>query len=283
MNTSAFQTQILAYAAAHKRDLPWRTPYLQPDNQGHLNFYKVFLSEVMLQQTQVPRVIQKYHEFLEAFPTMHALAQATLPDVLRVWQGLGYNRRGKYLWQAAKQLYGSCSDFVIPAKAGIQNTNQSHSGTHLESDAHCMLTPTELDALPGIGPATAASIYCFTYNKPIVFIETNIRKVFLFHFFSERDEVGDDELIPFIHDTMDVENPREWYYALMDYGSYLSKIVPNPNRKSKQYVRQAKFEGSDRQIRGRLLRDHLAGKKIALQNERERAIWKVLQNEGLIV
>jgi A/G-specific adenine glycosylase len=146
-----------------------------------------------------------------------------------------------------------------------------------------MLTPTELDALPGIGPATAASIYCFTYNKPIVFIETNIRKVFLFHFFSERDEVGDDELIPFIHDTMDVENPREWYYALMDYGSYLSKIVPNPNRKSKQYVRQAKFEGSDRQIRGRLLRDHLAGKKIALQNERERAIWKVLQNEGLIV
>jgi A/G-specific adenine glycosylase len=237
----------------------------------------------MLQQTQVPRVIQKYHEFLEAFPTMHALAQATLPDVLRVWQGLGYNRRGKYLWQAAKQLYGSCSDFVIPAKAGIQNTNQSHSGTHLESDAHCMLTPTELDALPGIGPATAASIYCFTYNKPIVFIETNIRKVFLFHFFSERDEVGDDELIPFIHDTMDVENPREWYYALMDYGSYLSKIVPNPNRKSKQYVRQAKFEGSDRQIRGRLLRDHLAGKKIALQNERERAIWKVLQNEGLIV
>lgn len=257
MNTSAFQTQILAYAAAHKRDLPWRTPYLQPDNQGHLNFYKVFLSEVMLQQTQVPRVIQKYHEFLEAFPTMHALAQAALPDVLRVWQGLGYNRRGKYLWQAAKKLQAtSCK---------------------------LHLTPAELDALPGIGPATAASIYCFAYDKPIVFIETNIRKVFIFHFFPDRDEVNDVDLIPLVRETVDTTNPREWYYALMDYGSYLSKMVPNPNRRSKHYVRQAKFEGSDRQIRGRLLRDHLAGKKIVLQNERERTIWKVLKNEGLIV
>ena len=257
MKTSTFQTKILAYAAAHKRDLPWRTPYLQPDNQGYLDFYRVFLSEVMLQQTQVPRVIQKYHEFLDAFPTMFALAHATLPDVLRVWQGLGYNRRGKCLWQAAQKL---------------QTTNYK-----------LHLNPAELDALPGIGPATAASIYCFAYNKPTVFIETNIRKVFIFHFFPDRDEVEDADLIPLVRETLDTINPREWYYALMDYGSYLSKMVPNPNRRSKHYVRQSKFEGSDRQVRGRLLRDHLVGKKIVLQNERERTIWKTLQSEGLIV
>ncbi len=257
MNTNAFKTQILAYAAAHKRDLPWRTPALTPNENGELGLYGVLVSEVMLQQTQVPRVIQKYKEFLTTFPTLAVLAQAELPDVLRVWQGMGYNRRGKYLWQAAREL----------------------QATSYKLD----LTPAELDALPGIGPATAASIYCFTYNKPVVFIETNIRKVYLFHFFPDREEVGDDELLPYIQKTMDYENPREWYYALMDYGSYLSKMVPNPNRKSKHYVRQAKFEGSDRQIRGALLRDHLAGKKRVLQNERERTIWKSLVTEGLVI
>jgi A/G-specific adenine glycosylase len=257
MKPNYFNEKLRDFYVAYKRDLPWRTPTLQPDRSGAIDLYKVFLSEVMLQQTQVSRVIQKYHEFLEVFPTMLALSQSTLLDVLRVWQGLGYNRRGKYLWQAAKKLQAtSCK---------------------------LHLTPAELDALPGIGPATAASIYCFTYNKPVVFIETNIRKVFLFHFFSERDEVGDDELIPFVRDAMDVENPREWYYALMDYGSYLSKIVPNPNRKSKQYVRQTKFEGSDRQIRGRLLREYLTNHTIQLKTRRERTIWNILKAEGLVI
>lgn len=264
MNTNAFKTLILAYAAAHKRDLPWRTPALTPNENGELDLYGVLVSEVMLQQTQVPRVILKYTEFLTAFPTLADLARADLPDVLRVWQGMGYNRRGKYLWQAARKLQSYHR--VIPG---------------LSRDP--FLTPAELDALPGIGPATAASIYCFTYNKPVVFIETNIRKVYLFHFFPDREGVGDVELLPYIQKTMDYEQPREWYYALMDYGSYLSKMVPNPNRKSKHYVRQSKFEGSDRQIRGALLRDHLAGKKHTLKNERERTIWKSLVTEGLII
>ncbi|MEI7653305.1 MAG: A/G-specific adenine glycosylase [bacterium] len=256
MNIQKFQTQIFAYAAAHKRDLPWRTPALTPNKKGELDLYGVLVSEVMLQQTQVTRVMQKYPEFLAAFPTLQSLAHTELSDVLRVWQGMGYNRRGKYLWQAARELQAASN----------------------KPD----LTPAELDALPGIGPATAASIYCFTYDKPIVFIETNIRKVFLFHFFPDREDVHDTELLPYIQKSLNYENPREWYYALMDYGSYLSKMVPNPNRKSKHYVRQAKFEGSDRQIRGRLLREYLAGKKVTQKNERDRTIWNALQAEGLI-
>ena len=257
MDIQTFQTQIFAYAAAHKRDLPWRTPALTPNKKGELDLYGVLVSEVMLQQTQVTRVMQKYPEFLAAFPTLRSVAHAELSDVLRIWQGMGYNRRGKYLWQAAKELQAaSCEQ---------------------------QLTPAGLDALPGIGPATAASIYCFTYDKPIVFIETNIRKVFIFHFFPDREDVLDDELLPYIQKTMDYENPREWYYALMDYGSYLSKMVPNPNRKSRHYVRQSKFEGSDRQIRGALLRDYLAGKMHTLKNERERTIWKSLVSEGLVI
>lgn len=284
MNTTAFQSHILDYITSHKRDLPWRTPHLQPDKNGYLDFYKVFLSEVMLQQTQVPRVMQKYHEFLHTFPTIQALAQASLPDVLRVWQGLGYNRRGKYLWLAAKQLQATASSRVIPAHTGISKSHPKDPHFHEDDKlSHLIWTPAELDALPGIGPATAASIYCFAYDKPTVFIETNIRKVFLFHFFPEQDEVGDNEILPLVQATMDTQSPREWYYALMDYGSYLAKTVPNPNKRSRHYVRQSRFEGSDRQLRGELLRDHLSGVQPALRTEREKKIWLTLQKEGLVI
>ncbi len=107
---------------------------------------------------------------------------------------------------------------------------------------------------PGIGPGTAGSIAAFAFNKPVVFIETNIRRVFIHHFFPDAEAVDDAELYPLIEAALDKTNPREWYYALMDYGAFLATTVSNPNRRSQHYTRQSKFEGSDRQIRGELIR-----------------------------
>lgn len=272
MNKSTFKSKILDYSLSHKRDLPWRTPSLIPDSFGYLDLYRVLVSEVMLQQTQVVRVKVKYHEFMDKFPSLLDLAKANLVDVLKVWQGLGYNRRGKYLWEAAQIL--------------VTTKNLSHHldhSDHSKSNSGTQYTVQDLDNLPGIGPATAASIYCFTYNRPVIFIETNIRKVYIHHFFADRLEIDDSELIPLIRDTLDHENPREWYYALMDYGSFLSTVTDNPNTKSKHYVKQSKFAGSDRQIRGRMLRDFLSDKQILTSNEREKNILRQLKKERLII
>lgn len=269
MNKSTFITKIREFTRLHKRDLPWRTPALVPDLHGHLDLYKVVVSEVMLQQTQVTRVVSKFDDFINKFPSLFALAHADLMDVLKVWQGLGYNRRGKYLWEAAQIL--------VKAKKSVRHTSLD------KPDPYRLYSVQELDDLPGIGPATAASIYCFTYNRPVVFIETNIRRVYIHHFFSDKTDIDDSELIPVIRDTLDYDNPREWYYALMDYGSFLSTVTENPNAKSKHYVKQSKFVGSDRQIRGRILRDHLSGKYVVLPTEREKSIYTQLKSEGLIV
>lgn len=256
MNKSVFQSKIHAFARSHKRDLPWRTPALVPNSRGQLDLYKIFVSEVMLQQTQVARVMVKYGEFIDRFPTIRSLAKADLMDVLKVWQGLGYNRRGKYLWESARKMIGDKS--TTP------------------------LTVPYLDTLPGIGRATAASIYCFAYNRPVIFIETNIRKVFIHHFFTDRDEVDDADLIPLIRDTLHYDNPREWYYAIMDYGSFLSTVVVNPNIKSKHYTKQSRFIGSDRQIRGQLLRAVISNEPLHIANEREQKIYEKLVKEGMI-
>ena len=108
---------------------------------------------------------------------------------------------------------------------------------------------------PGIGKATAASIITFTYNKPLIFIETNIRRVFIHHFFKDEQGIDDSAITPLVEKNLDRENPREWYYLVMDYGTFLAKTVENPNRKSKHYAKQSKFEGSNRQIRGTILRE----------------------------
>jgi len=221
---SELQAHIYASAAPHYRRLVWREDNYDP--------YHILVSEVMLQQTQVARVQLKFVEFIARFPTIESLAAASLRDVLAAWSGLGYNRRGLYLQQAAAQivaLYGG----------------------------HVPANPQELVQLPGIGPNTAGSIAAFAYQLPTVFIETNIRTVFLHTCFSERIDVCDRELMPLIAQTVDLHNPRAWYYALMDYGSYLKRMLPNPSRRSKQHVVQSRFEGSDRQIRGAIVR-HLA-------------------------
>ncbi len=191
--------------------------------------YKVFISEVMLQQTQTYRVAPKYIQFINAFPSFQALAAATPREVLFCWQGLGYNRRGLYLYRAAQIIV------------------EKYNGT-LPNDPQILLE------LPGIGPATASSMVAFAYNKPTLFIETNIRSVFIYHFFSQQNAVADKEIMSLVAATVNQENPREWYYALMDYGVMLKKNCINPSRKSKHYTKQSKFEGSDRQIRGAILK-----------------------------
>jgi A/G-specific adenine glycosylase len=215
-----FREEIYRFYRDNKRDLPYRNTQ---------DPYQVLVSEIMLQQTRVERVNQKYFPFIALFPDFLSLASAPLPDILRVWQGMGYNRRAKYLKIIAEK--------VIQEYAGI-----------LPAD------PAVLETFPGIGTATARSVCAFAYNLPVVFIETNIRRVFIHCFFRERESVPDREIFPLVEMTLDQVHPREWYYALMDYGTALKSSVPNPNRRSHHYTRQPPFEGSDRQIRGLILR-----------------------------
>ncbi len=217
---SEFRKLIWQYYHTHRRNMAWRET---------TDPYAIFVSEVMLQQTQVARVTTKYPVFMAAFPDFATLAAAPLEEVLRVWQGMGYNRRARMLRDAAvmvMETFGGC----LPK------------------------TPEELVTLPGIGPATAASIAAFAYNAPVVFIETNIRRVFIHFFFPTEEKVHDIQIQPLVRQTLDWINPREWYYALMDYGTILKQVVENPNRRSHGYTVQAAFDGSDRQIRGRILR-----------------------------
>lgn len=200
--------------------MPWRRTK---------NSYHILLSEVMLQQTQVERVLVKYPEFLKSFPDLPALAKAPLAEVLRLWQGMGYNRRAISLKKLAELILH-------------------------EYQGKLPMDPEDLVKLPGIGRYSASAIYTFATNKPTCFIETNIRRVYIHFFFDDREGIRDDEIMPLVEKTMDSKNPREWYYALMDYGVKLKKEVANPNRRSAHYTKQSKFEGSDRQFRGMILK-----------------------------
>jgi len=216
-----FQNFILRwYTKFGRHELPWRTTH---------DPYKILVSELMLQQTQVDRVIPKYLAFLNKFPTIEALSDASLSDVLQMWQGLGYNRRAKYVWQTAQAIV---SDF---------------SGEFPK-------TTEELQKLPGIGPYTASAINTFAFNNPETVIETNIRAVYIHHFFPDRNDVSDVELLPIISEAIYTKNPREWNAALMDYGTHLKKVLPNPGRKSKLHSIQSRFQGSPRQVRGEIIR-----------------------------
>lgn len=217
-----FTDIVWEYYHQNSRILPWRVP----EKDGTFDPYKILVSEMMLQQTQVPRVIPKYKAFLKTFPTVESLADAPLQAVLQAWQGLGYNRRAKFLREAAVKL-----------------VNVSFPDT-IES----------LILLPGVGKNTAAALLVYAYNQPNVFIETNIRTVYIHHFFNDADQVSDKEILPIVESTLDIENPREWYWALMDYGTYIKSQGLNPSRLSRHYVKQSQFEGSVRQMRGEIIR-----------------------------
>jgi A/G-specific adenine glycosylase len=216
-----FQRTVLSYyERSGRHDMPWRHT---------TDPYRILVSEIMLQQTQVERVTLKFPEFIAAFPDFTALARAPLADILRVWQGMGYNRRAIALQKCAVRVTG--------VYGGI-----------LPRDVETLAT------FPGIGHATASSIAAFAFNLPVVFIETNIRRVFIHYFFRNKDSVRDDEILPLVDQALYRKNPRVWYWALMDLGASLKKSVPNPNRRSVHYTKQSAFEGSDRRIRGQVLK-----------------------------
>lgn len=206
------------------RDLPWRNI----DDP-----YAVMVSEIMLQQTQVARVEKYWQRFMTLFPTLDALASSETSLVLEMWQGLGYNRRALALKRTAEL----CS--------------REHGGALPE-------TLEELLALPGVGKATAGGVMAFAYQKPAMYLETNVRTVFIQELFPGRESVSDKELEPLVARTCSADDPRGWYYALLDYGSYLKSMLPNPSRRSKHHTKQSKFEGSRRQKRAELVRVVLA-------------------------
>lgn len=221
-----FKQTVWEQGRALYRDLPWRNTY---------DPYAILLSEVMLQQTQVARVLGRWEEWLDVFPTVEALASAPLPPVLELWQGMGYNRRALNLKRCAEELVANY-DGVVP------------------SDKKSLL------ALPGIGPSTSAGVRIFAFRQPDMYLETNVRTVFIHELFPDREGVPDKELKELVELTCPQdESVRDWYYALLDYGAQLKKTVPNPSRKSAQYKRQSKFEGSHRQKRAYLLRRVIDG------------------------
>ena len=216
----AFQKTIYAYYREHGRVLPWRSA---------ITPYKVLVSEVMLQQTQADRVIPKFQEFLRTFPSIKALSSAPLSQVLSCWSGLGYNRRARFLHECAKKI---ATEYKGRVPKNI----------------------AELEKLPGIGAYSARALASFAYNEPHPFIETNIRAVYIHHFFPKKRVVADSELLPIIERTLDRKNPREWYSALMDYGAYVKKEYTNPSRRSKNHTTQSTFKGSRRELRGGILK-----------------------------
>lgn len=172
MNNKDFKRLLEEKGGELYRDMPWRNT---------TDPYRVMVSELMLQQTQVDRVVPKYEAFIALFPTVSHLAAASLAEVISLWQGLGYNRRARFLHMAAKQIV------------------EEHNG-------HFPQSPEAILRLPGIGKNTLGAICAYAYNQPVVFVETNIRTVYLYHFFADSHDVTDAEIIQKLRETIDSEN-----------------------------------------------------------------------------
>jgi A/G-specific adenine glycosylase len=257
MDKKEFRTTIYSYYEKEGRRFPWRKK---------IDPWGVMVSEFMLQQTQTDRVIVYWTRFMKKWPDPPSLAKASLEEALREWNGLGYNRRCCYLKDCARRITK-------------------------EWDGEVPDNPKYLIALPGIGSYTAGAIPCFAYNHPSVFIETNIRAVFLHFYFKDRTGVKDREILPLLADHMDKRNPRKWYWALMDYGAALKQVTENPNRRSAHYARQSPFEGSFRQRRGTVIRVLVTRGPADMRQLRERsgleekdlyAVLEVLGKESMV-
>lgn len=220
MSNDDFQELIAEQGRQLYRTMPWRE-----DTRP----YYVLVSELMLQQTQVDRVIPKFNAFIDRFPDEATLAQASLGEVLGLWQGLGYNRRAKFLHESAKKITHDFSSIFPNSYADILG-------------------------LPGVGPGTAGAIMAYAFNLPVVFIETNVRTVYFHHFFGDGDKVSDTELRPLIEATIDTEHPREFYWAVMDYGTCLKKQGAGRISQSSHYKKQSPLKGSVREVRGQIIK-----------------------------
>jgi len=253
----AFRREIYRYYREKRRKLPWRRTR---------DPYRILVSEVMLQQTHVGRVAEKYRTFIRAFPDFPSLARSPLREIFKVWHGLGYNRRALALKRIAERVVGEWAG-KLPRRVDL------------------------LESLPGIGYATASSIAAFAFNIPSVFVETNIRTVFIHFFFPRRRSVRDREIVLLVAETLDRANPRLWYSALMDYGASLKERHGNPNWRSAHYRRQPAFMGSNRQLRGMVLRP-LVNEKFLSESEMARRVkigcgrlrdaLSQLEREGLV-
>ncbi|MDH4164689.1 MAG: A/G-specific adenine glycosylase [Nitrospirota bacterium] len=227
----SFRKKVLTYYDNHGRDLPWRKK---------ITPYRVLVSEIMLQQTQVERVIEKYKEFLAAFPDLSSLAKAPTAKLLKLWSGMGYNRR------------------ALALRSLAQKVMEEYKGK-VPSDTE------ELKKLPGIGPYTAGAIAAFAFNAPVIFMDTNVRRVFIHEFFGDRDNIRDDELLPVVERALPRDKARTWYNALMDYGTMLKQEHGNPNKRSAHYTRQSPFENSNRQVRGAILKVLVQGSPLTAE------------------
>ncbi len=261
MNLQEFSDLVIKEGAFHYRKMPWRNTH---------DPFHILLSEIMLQQTQVDRVVGHYEKFIKRFPRVEDLAKASFSEVLSMWSGLGYNRRGKWLQEAAQKI------------------TEEYKGE----------VPNSVDLLinlPGIGRNTAAAICVYAFDKPEVFIETNIRTVYIYHFFKDREEsVKDAEILKMQKEILEIGiDPRTWYLSLMDYGTFLKKEYGNLSQKSSAYRKQSTFKGSVRQVRGALLKlfiqsENLDSKTIEKNLEqydaghRKEALSQLI-NEGFIV
>ncbi len=252
-----FKKEIFAYYKRHRRDLPWRRTR---------DPYKIFVSEIMLQQTQVTRVRLKYRSFIKRFPDFASLARASSREILRAWQGLGYNRRALALKRA--------SEMVVKRYHGkLPNSME------------------ELMLLPGVGKATAGAILAYAFQMPVPFIETNIRRVFIHFFFPRSKKVKDETILKLIEALADEKDPREWYYAVVDFGAELGRGRENPNRRSAHYKKQELFKGSRRELRGKMLALFLkrpgigereVSKKLGMPVKKIKEVLVSLRRDGLV-
>lgn len=247
------------YERNGRHHLPWRMP--EPD--GHFDGYKILVSEIMLQQTQVERVLPRYLSFIERFPTVTSVADASQADIMQAWTGLGYYRRARNLHQSCQMIMATWNG-RLPQKSA------------------------ELVMLPGVGANTAGALMAYTFNAPVVFVETNIRTVFLYYYLADRNKISDTEIKQLVEKTLDKVQPRQWYWALMDYGSYLKKGFGTLNQRSTSYRRQAAFSGSRRQLRGAVIAQLTAQSlslpelSMRIADNRLAAVLEELCNEKLI-
>ncbi len=242
-----FQKKIFEWWSTHKRDLPWRHTR---------DPYRIMVSEVMLQQTQVLRVVAKYREFIQTFPTVVDLAQASPAQVLRIWKGMGYNRRALYLHKAAKIIVENVWP-VIPAHAGIQSKIVKTFDLN-----NFPKSEKELRKLPGLGTYTARAILVFAYEQEVPLVDTNIRQI-ITHFFFTKQAKGpalmglkgralEKEIEDIARQLIPPGKSWAWHQALMDYGALAlpvltrSPVHPSPRK-------GLPFRDSNRFYRGRII------------------------------
>lgn len=255
----SFQHKIFSWWTTHKRDLPWRHTR---------DPYKIMVSEVMLQQTQVLRVIAKYREFIEVFPTVFDLAKASPAQVLRVWKGMGYNRRALYLQKAAKA--------IVEIYHGIFPENER-----------------ELVKLPGLGTYTARALLVFAYGQDVPLVDTNIRQIIIHFFFNDQPQkesvIGD-----VAGQLVSKGKSWEWHQALMDYGALRLARARSGSLTKVSRKTSIPFKDSNRFYRGRIIDRLREGdiqerklesefkKKYRKPNDFLKAILQGLEADGLI-